>query len=116
MDSATGIKSPRLLAHLPYLELPRQESPHRGPSNDFAAGYSLGLIGGVRSWVHYSHIWSLKLLIPSQMTRRRKSPTGSQTGSPESDGDSSDSKNANEEKSPSRGRHTDRDLKMVEAN
>lgn len=52
MDSTTGIKSPRLLAHLPHLDIPRQESPGRGPSNDFAAGYSLGLIGGVRSWVN----------------------------------------------------------------
>lgn len=48
------------------------------------------------------------------MTRSRKSPAGSQGGSPESDGDSSDSKNANEENSPSRGRHTDRDLTMAE--
>ena len=51
MDSTTGTKSPRLLSHLPYLDIPRQDSPNRGPSNDFAAGYSLGLIGGVRSWV-----------------------------------------------------------------
>lgn len=48
------------------------------------------------------------------MTRKRKSPAGSQAGSPESDGDSSDSKNPTEEISPSRGRHTDRDLEMVE--
>lgn len=44
------------------------------------------------------------------MTRSRKSPPGSQTESPESDGDSSDSKNPTEENSPSRGRHTDRDV------
>ena len=48
------MKSPGALAHLAHLDVPRQESP--GPSggkanSDFAAGYSLGLIGGVRSWV-----------------------------------------------------------------
>ena len=36
------------LAHLSHLEIPRPESPG---GSDFAAGYSLGLIGGVRSWV-----------------------------------------------------------------
>ena len=46
-----GMQSPTALAHLPHLDIPRQESPGRGPSSDFATGYSLGLIGGVRSWV-----------------------------------------------------------------
>lgn len=46
-----GIQSPMALAHLSHLDVPRQESPGRGPSSDFATGYSLGLIGGVRSWV-----------------------------------------------------------------
>ena len=47
------MQSPNALAHLPHLDIPRPESPGRsgGPSNDFATGYSLGLIGGVRSWV-----------------------------------------------------------------
>ncbi|KAI9805582.1 MAG: hypothetical protein M1825_000833 [Sarcosagium campestre] len=34
--------------HLGHLDIPRPESPSQ---NDFAAGYSLGLIGGVRSWM-----------------------------------------------------------------
>ena len=43
--------SPTALQHISRrLEIPaRNESP--GPSSDFATGYSLGLIGGVRSWV-----------------------------------------------------------------
>lgn len=41
------------LARLSHLDIPRPDSPsgHRGASSDFATGYSLGLIGGVRSWV-----------------------------------------------------------------
>ncbi len=48
-------KSPAALAHLAHLDIPRAESPggSRGPSSDFATGYSLGLIGGVRSWVRF---------------------------------------------------------------
>ncbi len=47
--------------HLKHLEIPGQGGERgrpesmggsmRGRSEDFAAGYSLGLIGGVRSWV-----------------------------------------------------------------
>ena len=46
--------SPAALAHLSHLDIPRPESPSHGgagASSDFATGYSLGLIGGVRSWV-----------------------------------------------------------------
>jgi choline-phosphate cytidylyltransferase len=57
-----GLKSPttaRALEHLKHLEVPgsgaadrRSDSPGRySRSEDFAAGYSLGLIGGVKSWV-----------------------------------------------------------------
>lgn len=53
--SPGGMRSPTALAHLPHLGVPRQESPGRGPSSDFATGYSLGLIGGVRSWVGKSN-------------------------------------------------------------
>ncbi len=69
-DQGGSIQSPGALAHLPHLDVPRQESP--GPSggkasSDFAAGYSLGLIGGVRSWV------SLVYLLPhaSQIANSR---------------------------------------------
>ena len=40
-------KSPTALAHLTHLDIPKNGAP----SKEFAAGYSLGLIGGVRSWV-----------------------------------------------------------------
>lgn len=55
-----GLKSPSAVSaveHLKHLEVPgsaekRSDSPGRlSRSEDFAAGYSLGLIGGVKSWV-----------------------------------------------------------------
>ena len=51
-ESSKGgsLTSPSALSHLSRrLEIPRGDSP--GPGSDFATGYSLGLIGGVRSWV-----------------------------------------------------------------
>jgi choline-phosphate cytidylyltransferase len=46
------LTSPSALSHLSRrLEIPRGDSP--GPGSDFATGYSLGLIGGVRSWVGF---------------------------------------------------------------
>ena len=52
-DIPSGNKptSPTALSHLSHLEIPRSDSPGGRPSSDFATGYSLGLIGGVRSWV-----------------------------------------------------------------
>lgn len=45
-----SLTSPSALSHLSRrLEIPRGDSA--GPGSDFATGYSLGLIGGVRSWV-----------------------------------------------------------------
>jgi hypothetical protein len=51
-NKSTGsLTSPTALSHLSRrLEIPRPDSPGVGGS-DFATGYSLGLIGGVRSWV-----------------------------------------------------------------
>ena len=43
---AVGVKSPTAVSHLAHLDIPRQ-----GANSDFATGYSLGLIGGIRSWV-----------------------------------------------------------------
>ncbi|KAL9613984.1 MAG: hypothetical protein Q9167_001533 [Letrouitia subvulpina] len=79
-------KSSIALGHLSHLELPRAESPIRGTSSDFATGYSLGLIGGVRSW----------------MMRRRTSLRDSQPSSSESSDDSSDSKSLGLEEMPKR--------------
>lgn len=50
--SSGALKSPSALSHLAHLDVPRLESSGLGgASSDFATGYSLGLIGGVRSWV-----------------------------------------------------------------
>lgn len=48
-----GVTSPGgPLQHLSHLDIPRPDSPGSlGRNEDFATGYSLGLIGGVRSWV-----------------------------------------------------------------
>ncbi|KAL8731286.1 MAG: hypothetical protein Q9166_003510 [cf. Caloplaca sp. 2 TL-2023] len=86
-----GLKSPTALARLNHLDVPRGESPSGGASQDFATGYSLGLIGGVRSW----------------MMRSRTSLRDSQPGSSESGDDSSDGKSPKPEKTSSRGRQSD---------
>ncbi|KAH6724680.1 cholinephosphate cytidylyltransferase-like protein [Leptodontidium sp. 2 PMI_412] len=81
-DSTKGgsLTSPSALSHLSRrLEIPRADSP--GPGSDFATGYSLGLIGGVRSW----------------MTRSRQTNRDSLHGSDSSEEDS-------DERSPPRGR------------
>lgn len=117
-ESPGGIKTSSALAHLPRLDVPRHESPNRGPSSDFVTGYSLGLIGGVRSWVGSFRF--LRFLLPFtflQMTRTQKTLHGSQAGSPESDADSSDSKSPKAENTPVRGRHADRfnrDMEITE--
>jgi len=55
LDAASAAKgnggSSAALTHLSHLEIPRPDSPGGRASSDFATGYSLGLIGGVRSWV-----------------------------------------------------------------
>ncbi|KAI4150057.1 MAG: hypothetical protein L6R39_002354 [Caloplaca ligustica] len=87
-----GLKSPTALAHLSHLDIPRADSPNGGASQDFATGYSLGLIGGVRSW----------------MMRSRTSLRDSQPGSSESGDDSSDNKSSKSETTPSRGKKSDK--------
>jgi choline-phosphate cytidylyltransferase len=62
-NSSGSLRSPTGVDHLKHLEVPgagaggstlRIDSPQRlSRSEDFAAGYSLGLIGGVKSWVSY---------------------------------------------------------------
>jgi choline-phosphate cytidylyltransferase len=59
--SAAGgpLRSPSALQHLAQrLEIPGSAGGG-APGSEFAAGYSLGLIGGVRSWVSYIHVTSL---------------------------------------------------------
>lgn len=58
------------LSRVEALNSPRPESPIGGARNeDFATGYSLGLIGGVRTWVSSFFFFSIsrttrKLIIP----------------------------------------------------
>lgn len=49
--TSTGgrLKSPSALSRMSHLDTTGSGS--RGQSSDFVAGYSLGLLGGVRSWV-----------------------------------------------------------------
>ncbi|KAI9778795.1 MAG: hypothetical protein M1839_007885 [Geoglossum umbratile] len=48
LHSPTGGSKSAALAHLSHLEIPPRPD---SPGGDFATGYSLGLIGGVRSWM-----------------------------------------------------------------
>lgn len=48
--AAASARSPSALSRLSHLEIPGRGVSTR-ESSEFAAGYSLGLIGGVRSWV-----------------------------------------------------------------
>ena len=69
LDRSAGQRSsPAALAHLSHLDIPRPESPSgsRGISSDFANGYSLGLIGGVRSWVGQNVALRIELSLKSR--------------------------------------------------
>lgn len=48
-ELAASATSPTAVSHLSHLEIPGRTT-ERG-SSEFAAGYNLGLIGGVRAWV-----------------------------------------------------------------
>ena len=51
--SPGGAGGSSALGHLTHLDIPRPERE----GGDFAAGYSLGLIGGIRSWVRLPNPW-----------------------------------------------------------
>ncbi|KAI4207625.1 MAG: hypothetical protein LQ346_000432 [Caloplaca aetnensis] len=97
IGESQGVKSPAALAHLNHLDIPRADSPNGGASQDFATGYSLGLIGGVRSW----------------MMRSRTSLRDSQPGSSESGDESSDNKSPKLETTVSKGEKGDGTSKEV---
>ena len=86
-------KNPTALARLSHLDIPSG----KGANSDFAAGYSLGLVGGVRAW----------------MTRNRTSlrASDSQRGSPgssEADDDDPNRSPLSEKGSVARGRKMNR--------
>ncbi|KAL8648824.1 MAG: hypothetical protein Q9210_004761 [Variospora velana] len=64
-----GLRSAATLAQLNHLDIPQPESPGSGASQDFATGYSLGLIGGVRSW-----------MMRSRTSLRDSQPASSESG------------------------------------
>ncbi|KAI4665171.1 uncharacterized protein J4E88_010619 [Alternaria novae-zelandiae] len=49
MEAATVARSPSAISRLSHLDIPRANNTRE--SSEFAAGYNLGLIGGVRSWM-----------------------------------------------------------------
>ena len=100
---ADPLRSPTAVSHLAHLDVPMNR---QGASNDFATGYSLGLIGGVRSWVSHSRSIGKSVSNQCQMTRRPISLRGSRPGSPGSseEDDSDDTKSPKLEQVPTRGR------------
>jgi len=84
--SASSARSPSALSRLSHLEIPTRGAGGR-ESSEFAAGYSLGLIGGVRSW----------------MARSRRNLNDSRPQSPHDDS-SSDEHDAHSPQDPPRGR------------
>ncbi|KAJ4294388.1 choline-phosphate cytidylyltransferase [Kalmusia sp. IMI 367209] len=87
-ELAASATSPSALSHLSHLEIPGRAT-ERG-SSEFAAGYNLGLIGGVRAW----------------MARSRRNLNDSRPPSPsdEADEDSPDEQIEASTKEPPRGR------------
>ncbi|KAH7125441.1 hypothetical protein B0J11DRAFT_306743 [Dendryphion nanum] len=84
IPNAGAAASPSAISRLGHLDIPRASLNHERGSSEFAAGYNLGLIGGVRSW----------------MARSKRNLNDSRPQSPSSE-DESDAKSPVE---PPRGR------------
>lgn len=83
-------RSPSALSRLSHLDIPRAGAGERG-SSEFAAGYNLGLIGGVRAW----------------MARSRRNLNDSRPQSPSnSSDDERDRDDRSPQSEPRRGRST----------
>lgn len=61
---ASSLRSPSALSRLSHLDIPQANRGGERGSSEFAAGYSLGLIGGVRAWVR--RVYRSGLLPPRQ--------------------------------------------------
>lgn len=99
-EGATAV-SPSPISRLSHLDIPRVGGERN--SSDFAAGYSLGLIGGVRSWVSNPNSSCISLedvLMEMQMARSQRNLNDSRPESPSSE-ESSDDRSV---KDPPRGR------------
>jgi choline-phosphate cytidylyltransferase len=100
-DLAATATSPSVLSHLSHLEIPGRPS-ERG-SSEFAAGYNLGLIGGVRSWVSTQLLCRRIGANIRQMARSRRNLNDSRPPSPY-DEDSPDEHMETSAKETPRGR------------
>jgi choline-phosphate cytidylyltransferase len=103
LDAHAAARSPSALSRLSHLDIPGKSAGAR-ESSDFAAGYNLGLIGGVRSWVSLN--WkdpSLTILTMLQMARSRRNLNDSRPESPHDDS-SSDEHDTRSPQEPPRGR------------
>lgn len=92
-QAAADARSPSALSRLSHLDIPRG-SAERG-STDFAAGYNLGLIGGVRAWVRNSERDCRTSTDNAQMARSRRNLNDSRPQSP-----SNSSEDEREDRSP----------------
>ncbi|KAH7094599.1 hypothetical protein FB567DRAFT_7195 [Paraphoma chrysanthemicola] len=86
LDAHAAARSPSAISRLSHLDIPGRSAGAR-ESSDFAAGYNLGLIGGVRSW----------------MARSRRNLNDSRPESPHEDS-SSDERDARSPQEAPRGR------------
>ena len=112
--AAASATSPSALSRLSHLEIPGRGQERS--SSEFAAGYSLGLIGGVRSWVRgVQSLFSFLVLYLEnpllifdgvyQMARSRRNLNDSRPPSPSDEGSSDEQQNESTAgKEPRRGR------------
>jgi choline-phosphate cytidylyltransferase len=100
----SGRTSPTAVSHLSHLDIPKSSPAHGNGSADFAAGYSLGLIGGVRSWVSAQQktpsSYSANVCFVPQMDRSRRNLNDPSRG----DSDSTDEGELNSPEEAPRGR------------
>ncbi|KAH8730209.1 hypothetical protein GQ44DRAFT_607498 [Phaeosphaeriaceae sp. PMI808] len=87
LDAHAAARSPTALSRLSHLDIPNRNASGVRDSSDFAAGYNLGLIGGVRSW----------------MARSRRNLNDSRPESPHDDS-SADERDTRSPQDPPRGR------------
>lgn len=101
-EMAATATSPSALSRLSHLEIPGRGQTRE--SSDFAAGYSLGLIGGVRSWVSLLPMSSIiRLTNNLQMARSQRNLNDSRPQSPSGES-SSDEQMETSVRDPPRGR------------
>jgi choline-phosphate cytidylyltransferase len=99
-------RSPSALSRLSHLDIPGRGSTGARESSDFAAGYNLGLIGGVRSWVCLLYAVNVKhgnKLTMYQMARSRRNLNDSRPPSPHDDSSSDELDTRSPQEAP-RGR------------